>query len=438
MSNNNSYQKGIELVKEATAKDSAEEYETAIKLYTQAIEHFMHFIKYDKNERTKKTVREKVHAYMKRAEQLKTFMAEREEAKKKGGGKGKKAAASGGGDGDDEEDADTKQLRHMLEQVVTVETPNVHWDDVAGLEVVKGQLKEAVIMPLRMPHLFVDGRSPWAGILMFGPPGTGKSFLAKAVATEANDSTFMAASSADLVSKWQGQSERLVKELFKMAREKSPCIIFVDEVDSLCGARGEGESESSRRIKTEFLVQMQGVGNDNKGLLVLGATNIPWQLDNAIRRRFEKRVYIPLPDVVARTKMFQLNMGKIRHKLTEKDWKTLGLASEGRSGADIKVLCKDAIMAPIRKLQSATHFCPVKAPDRNNPDVLADYWTPCSPGQAGAEEKNWMSFDDPQAIMEGAVDMNDMNRCMLTNKPTVSPDDLIELDKWAEQFGQEG
>jgi vacuolar protein-sorting-associated protein 4 len=326
----------------------------------------------------------------------------------------------------------------MLEQVVKVEQPNVHWDDVAGLDVVKGQLKEAVIMPLRMPHLFTNGRSPWAGILMFGPPGTGKSFLAKAVATEANDSTFMAASSADLVSKWQGQSERLVKELFKMAREKSPCIIFVDEVDSLCGARGEGESESSRRIKTEFLVQMQGVGTNNKGLLVLGATNIPWQLDNAIRRRFEKRVYIPLPDIVARTKIFQLNMGKIRHKLTENDWKELGRDSEGRSGADITVLCKDAIMAPIRKLQSATHFCQVEAPDRENPEARKQYWTPCSPGQAGAQEMNWLSFEDPKSIMEGDVDMNDMRRCMKNNKATVSSDDLIELDKWAEQFGQEG
>ena len=105
------------------------------------------------------------------------------------------------------------------------------------------------------------------------------------MATEANNSTFISVSSSDLVSKWQGQSERLVKELFSLAREKSPCIIFVDEVDSLCGARSEGESESSRRIKTEFLVQMQGVGHSNEGVLILGATNVPWMLDSAIRRR---------------------------------------------------------------------------------------------------------------------------------------------------------
>ena len=135
------------------------------------------------------------------------------------------------------------------------EKPNVKWTDVCGLDAAKSSLQEAVILPIRFPQLFTEERTPWTGILLYGPPGTGKSFLAKACATEA-DATFFSISSSDLVSKWLGESERLVKQLFTMAREHDHAIIFIDEVDSLCGSRSEGENETSRRIKTEFLVQM--------------------------------------------------------------------------------------------------------------------------------------------------------------------------------------
>lgn len=157
------------------------------------------------------------------------------------------------------------------------------WEDVAGLEFAKTSLKEAIILPSKFPDIFVGIRKPWKGILLYGPPGTGKTFLAKACATQAN-STFFSISSSDLMSKYVGESEKLIKSLFQMAHEKSPSIIFIDEIDSLAGARSEGENESSRRVKTEFMVQMQGVGNDTGGVLVLGATNLPWALDSAIRR----------------------------------------------------------------------------------------------------------------------------------------------------------
>lgn len=183
---------------------------------------------------------------------------------------------------------------------------------------------------------------------MYGPPGTGKSFLAKACATEC-DGTFFSVSSSDLVSKWMGESEKLIKQLFKMARDKKPAIIFIDEVDSLCGSRSEGENDSSRRIKTEFLVQMQGVGNDMDGILVLGATNVPWELDNAIRRRFEKRIYISLPEANARAICFKLKTGDTPNNCTEQDWKVLGEATEGYSGADCGTVVKEALMMPVRK-----------------------------------------------------------------------------------------
>jgi vacuolar protein-sorting-associated protein 4 len=148
-----------------------------------------------------------------------------------------------------------------LEQVIVKEKPNVTWDDVAGLVKAKEALKEAVIMPLRFPEIFKGTRKPWKGILLYGPPGTGKTFIAKACAHEMSESTFFSVSSSDIMSKYVGESEKVVKYLFQIARGEKSSIIFIDEVDSMTGNRSEGENESTKRVKTEFLVQMDGVGN---------------------------------------------------------------------------------------------------------------------------------------------------------------------------------
>lgn len=213
-------------------------------------------------------------------------------------------------------------MEDSLGGAIVKEKPNVKWSDVAGLEQAKASLQEAVLLPIKFPQFFTEERKPWRGILLYGPPGTGKSYLAKACATEV-DSTFFSVSSSDLNSKWRGESERLVKTLFQMAREHKPSIIFIDEIDSLCTARSEGQDESSRRVLTEFLVQMNGVGKDQDGVLVLGATNCPWELDSAIRRRFEKRIYIPLPDPVARKVQFQIRLGNTPNSLTDEDFDML-------------------------------------------------------------------------------------------------------------------
>jgi vacuolar protein-sorting-associated protein 4 len=243
--------------------------------------------------------------------------------------------------------------------------------------------------------------------------------LAKAVATEAN-STFFSISSADLVSKWQGESEKLVKQLFEMARKAKPSIIFIDEIDSLCGKRGEGENESSRRIKTEFLVQMNGVGNDQSGVLVLGATNIPWGLDSAIRRRFEKRIYIALPN-----------------SLTVQDLKHLGDITDRYSGADISTVVRDAMMQPVRKVQTATHFKKLNAQSRIDPSKMHTYFTPCSPGDSQAIEMSWMNIEGDD-LLEPMLGLQDFLKSLQTTRPTVSDDDIKEHIKFTSDFGQEG
>ncbi|KAF9940428.1 Vacuolar protein sorting-associated protein 4 [Mortierella antarctica] len=434
--------RAVETVRRATEEDTKGNLEEALPLYQTALEYFLTALKYEKNERVRDTVRKKVVEYMARAEKIKEHLAKLEEKPKKkamaassngSGGRGGKKKDS---DDEDEDDADTKKLKGALASAILSEKPNIKWSDVAGLDAAKESLKEAVILPIKFPHLFTGNRVPWRGILLYGPPGTGKSFLAKAVATEAN-STFFSVSSSDLVSKWMGESERLVKQLFQMAREAKPAIIFIDEVDSLCGTRGEGDSEASRRVKTEFLVQMNGVGNDMDGVLVLGATNIPWQLDSAIRRRFEKRIYIPLPDPHARSKMFELNVGKTPCTLTSQNYQYLGQVTDGYSGSDIAIAVRDALMMPIRKVQASTHFKWVDAPSRADPSKMTKHLTPCSPGDPEAIEMSWENVEGDQ-LLEPALGMADFQKAVGSVRPTVSADDVIEHTKFTLEFGSEG
>ncbi|KAI8892757.1 P-loop containing nucleoside triphosphate hydrolase protein [Globomyces pollinis-pini] len=391
-------------------------------------------MKYEKNEKLKETIRKKFTEYLERAEKLKDYLAQNQKKPIAAGESGGKSKKNNGPDDDDDDDkndkqdAETKKLKDALSGAILSEKPNVRWDDIAGLEVAKDALKEAVILPIKFPHLFTGKRTPWRGILLYGPPGTGKSYLAKAVATEAA-ATFFSVSSSDLVSKWMGESERLVKNLFQLARDNRPSIIFIDEVDSLCGSRGEGESEASRRIKTEFLVQMQGVGNNMDGVLVLGATNIPWQIDSAIRRRFERRIYIPLPDCNARAKMIGLNIGSTPCKLQMRDYKHLAKKTDGFSGSDITVLVRDALMEPVRKVQMATHFKKVMAPSRADPSKITLHYLPCSPGDPEAIEKSWTEVGSDE-LLEPELVLPDFLRSCATARPSVNQDDLNQYVIW--------
>ncbi|KZZ95737.1 vacuolar protein sorting-associated protein 4 [Ascosphaera apis ARSEF 7405] len=431
MSNTDFLGRAIETVRKAIEFDNAADYEQAYQTYYSALELFMLALKWEKNPKSKEMIRAKTGEYMERAEKLKKHLAEQNSQTKSSsnGSNGKVALGSGKGKKEDDEDADNKKLRGALAGSILTEKPNVKWDDVAGLEGAKEALKEAVVLPIKFPHLFTGKRQPWKGILLYGPPGTGKSYLAKAVATEAN-STFFSVSSSDLVSKWMGESEKLVKQLFEMARENKPAIIFIDEIDALCGQRGEGESEASRRIKTELLVQMDGVGKDSKGVLILGATNIPWQLDGAIRRRFQRRVHIGLPDINARMKMFMLAVGSTPCTLQQSDYRTLAEMSEGFSGSDISIAVQDALMQPIRKIQTATHYKKVQVDG-------VEKLTPCSPGDTGATEMSWMEIEADQ-LLEPPLVIKDFVKAVKSSRPTVSQEDLQKNTEWTMEFGSEG
>ncbi|KAG1676250.1 hypothetical protein FOA52_006468 [Chlamydomonas sp. UWO 241] len=251
------------------------------------------------------------------------------------------------------------ELAQQLERDMMDGSPNIRWTDIAGLTDAKRVLEEAAVLPLIMPEYFTGIRKPFKGVLLFGPPGTGKTMLAKAVATETN-CTFFSVTSATLGSKYRGESERLVRCLFDLARLHGPSIVFIDEVDSLCSQRGaQGEHEASRRTKTELLVQVDGchVSGDNsnseeekpKRVMVLAATNFPWDIDEAMRRRLEKRIYIPLPGQEERVELLKINIRDVVLG-PQVDLVKVSKQLEGYSGDDITNICRDAAMSGMRRI----------------------------------------------------------------------------------------
>ncbi|KAJ3408758.1 hypothetical protein HDV05_004767 [Chytridiales sp. JEL 0842] len=244
---------------------------------------------------------------------------------------------------------DSALANRILNEVV-VNTPGISWDDIVGLETAKQSLREIVILPTLRPELFTGLRAPAKGVLLFGPPGTGKTMLAKAVAHESK-ATFFSISASSLTSKYVGEGEKMVRALFAMARKLQPSIIFIDEIDSILTERSESEHEASRRLKTEFLLQFDGLTSSAEDrLLVMGATNRPQELDEAALRRLVKRIYIPLPEPSTRTALLRHLLRDQRHVLTDSDFKRLVQVTEGYSGSDLTALARESSLGPIRTL----------------------------------------------------------------------------------------
>ncbi|KAL7803776.1 AAA domain-containing protein [Trichoderma aethiopicum] len=309
---------------------------------------------------------------------------------------------------------DESAAKQILNDIV-VQGDEVHWSDIAGLEVAKNSLRETVVYPFLRPDLFMGLREPARGMLLFGPPGTGKTMLARAVATESK-STFFSISASSLTSKYLGESEKLVRALFGLAKALAPSIIFVDEIDSLLSHRSDaGEHEATRRIKTEFLIQWSELQraaagretsnstnprNEAQRVLVLAATNLPWAIDEAARRRFVRRQYIPLPEPQTRETHLRTLLRQQNHSLTDEDIAKLVQLTDGFSGSDITALAKDAAMGPLRSLGEALLY---------------------------------MTKDEIRPM-----DLSDFEQSLKSIRPSVDKEGLKEYEEWAEKFGERG
>ncbi|BAN90099.1 ATP-binding protein [Aeropyrum camini] len=245
----------------------------------------------------------------------------------------------GGGDGDE------------APEFVLKEKPSITFEDIAGLEEAKKAIREAIVFPVKRPDLFPLG---WPrGILLYGPPGTGKTMLASAVANEI-DGEFLYVDAANIMSKWLGEGEKNVKKLFNYARKKAkegkPVVIFIDEVDALLGVHGS-EVGGEVRVRNQFLKEMDGIQDKGSRLhvYVIAATNKPWKLDEPFIRRFQKRIYVPLPSRETRRRMLEMYTRKLRLS-GDVDLDRLSEMLEGYTGSDIADIVREAYMATVREL----------------------------------------------------------------------------------------
>ena len=232
---------------------------------------------------------------------------------------------------------------------VLLEVPNVHWDDVGGLEDVKEELREAVEWPLKYPEAFAGlGINPPKGILLYGPPGTGKTLLAKAVANE-SEANFIAIKGPEVLSKWVGESEKNIREIFRKARQAAPTVIFIDEIDAIAPRRGTDVNRVTDRLINQLLTEMDGI-QENSGVVVIGATNRPDIIDPALLRpgRFDRLILVPAPDEKARLEIFKVHTRKV--PLAEDvNLEELAKRTEGYTGADIEAVVREAAMLAMRR-----------------------------------------------------------------------------------------
>ncbi|KAJ0740096.1 putative AAA+ ATPase domain, ATPase, AAA-type, core, AAA ATPase, AAA+ lid domain-containing protein [Helianthus annuus] len=297
---------------------------------------------------------------------------------------------------------------NFISAVVPPGEIGIKFDDIGALEDVKTALHELAVLPMKRPELFSRGNllRPCKGILLFGPPGTGKTLLAKALATEAG-ANFISITGSTLTSKWFGDAEKLTKALFSFASKLAPVIVFVDEVDSLLGARGGGsEHEATRRMRNEFMAAWDGLrSKDSQRILILGATNRPFDLDDAVIRRLPRRIYVDLPDADNRLKILKIFLAKENIE-PDFDIRSLANATEGYSGSDLKNLCIAAAYRPVQELLD--------------------------------EEKKGNKYDKTPVLRP--LNLDDFIQSKAKVGPSVAYDaaSMNELRKWNEQYGEGG
>lgn len=322
---------------------------------------------------------------------------------------------------------DNEFEKRIRPEVIPANEIGVTFADIGALDEIKESLQELVMLPLRRPDLFKGGLlKPCRGILLFGPPGTGKTMLAKAIANEAGAS-FINVSMSTITSKWFGEDEKNVRALFTLAAKVAPTIIFVDEVDSMLGQRTRvGEHEAMRKIKNEFMTHWDGLlSGPNEQILVLAATNRPFDLDEAIIRRFERRIMVGLPSAENREMILKTLMSKEKHE--NLDFKELATMTEGFSGSDLKNLCITAAYRPVRELIQQERKKEMEKKKKEAESVNSE------------DASNSNDNDEPEIILR-PLSMEDMKQAKNQVAASFASEGSVmaELKQWNELYGEGG
>ncbi len=335
-------------------------------------------------------------------------------------------------DNESQADKDSKEIRKMIYRLVKKPSESMikkpTFDDVIGLKSVKELLQNGVQEPIDRPYLVEKGIiTPLSGMLLFGPPGTGKSLLAQALANQANGCSFMQISKANITSKWLGESEKLVTTLFSVAKEVAPCIIFVDEVEGMLQDRSKASSSS---LVHELLAEMQHLGEH--GVFVLAATNNPWDIDVAFLRRFNAAFYIPLPSLQDRIliiqKLLENKTGDLdveKHQLTSLDIEKLALYTENYSGGHLRNMVEAGLFFRLKRTQNATHF--------RRSVGKKGFMQPCAPEEPGAKK---MQYANVKNVHFPPVTMQDMEKALYTSKPQIDKEHIKKLKEWGRKNSQ--
>ncbi|PRP73539.1 hypothetical protein PROFUN_02548 [Planoprotostelium fungivorum] len=431
-------QKGTEYSKKGFDSEARGDFMEAAQLYTETMRHLSLALQLEISDSKKDILQKVLATHKSRVKELisRSFQPRTTEDKK-GGTIERHAeltAASEKIERGTHEETGGNDRENTFQQ--TWVKPNVPWSAVVGLTAAKAALREAIVIPIKYPQLFNAKRRPWSRVLLYGPPGTGKTQLACAVATE-TDSVVYSLSSSDLLSRWYGESEKSIKRLFQEASSHPSSVLFFDEIDALCRSRNESEDEATRRIKTELLRQMDGLNarSEKSGrVIVLAATNRPWELDDAFLRRFQKRLYVPMPEVEVRKSIVEQNLEGY-HDMTPEELKDISTVTKGYSGSDLSNLCNDAMMEPLREIYSARWWV-IDGIESKGKLVYRPWKGPGSKlglVEAKMEDIPTDQLAPPRQVTAKDV-MNSIKRC----KPSVNASEMDRYEEFTLKYGESG